>query len=280
MMYTLRTASVATAFLVLGALAPQVGSADSLQKILSTKKITVGTEAAMPPFEFIQDGKIVGYDKDILDYIVESENLSLEQTNLPWQGILPALSAGKFDLVATAVTVSAERAKRFAFTIPVAESTYFAVKRKGDARLRVPDDLSDKVVGAQLGSASEASGKAFDARLKSAGKKGLKELKLFVSFPEVYLGVANGELDAGIHSLPSLMALLKERPDTFELLGAVRDKTYYAWLTRGDDKPLRDFVSKKIKELRDSGKLYQLQEKWFGMRMEIPDESYLPEGAL
>jgi polar amino acid transport system substrate-binding protein len=36
----------------------------------------------------------------------------------------------------------------------------------------------------------------------------------------------------------------------------------------------------KIKELRDSGKLYELQDKWFGFRMEIPDSGYMPEGGI
>src|SRR5688572_8439897 len=43
---------------------------DTFAKIRETGNITVATEAAFPPFEFIQDGKIVGYGKDILDIIV------------------------------------------------------------------------------------------------------------------------------------------------------------------------------------------------------------------
>jgi polar amino acid transport system substrate-binding protein len=255
-------------------------SADSMQKILESKKLRVGTEAAMPPFEFVQEGKIVGYGKDILDHIIKTANFELEQTNLPWQGILPALVAGRFDLVATSVTISPERAQKFAFTMPIAESTYFAMKRKGDTRFKSPEDLSGSIVGTQLGSAGEATGKAFDAKLKASGKAGLKDLKLYVSYQEVYLGLANGELDAAIHSLPSLVALMKERSGLFELIGPVRDKTYYAWLTRSEDTALRDFINAKLKEMRDSGQLAQFQEKWFGYRMELPDKGYLPDGAV
>ena len=42
----------------------------TFEKIKRTGKVTVGTEAAFPPFEFVEDGKIVGYGKDILDYII------------------------------------------------------------------------------------------------------------------------------------------------------------------------------------------------------------------
>ena len=47
-----------------------------------------------------------------------------------------------------------------------------------------------------------------------------------------------------------------------------------------EDTELRDYLTTKIKELKDSGKLYELQEKWFGFRMEIPDTGYIPPGGI
>ena len=73
----------------------------TFEKIKRTGKVTVGTEAAFPPFEFVEDGKIVGYGKDILDYIIADLGVELNQLDLPWQGILPGVLAGKFDFVAT-----------------------------------------------------------------------------------------------------------------------------------------------------------------------------------
>ena len=83
----------------------------TFEKIKRTGKVTVGTEAAFPPFEFVEDGKIVGYGKDILDYIIADMGVELNQLDLPWQGILPGVLAGKFDFVATSVSIRAERAK-------------------------------------------------------------------------------------------------------------------------------------------------------------------------
>jgi polar amino acid transport system substrate-binding protein len=83
----------------------------TFEKIKRTGKVTVGTEAAFPPFEFVEDGKIVGYGKDILDYIIADLGVELNQLDLPWQGILPGVLAGKFDFVATSVSIRAERAK-------------------------------------------------------------------------------------------------------------------------------------------------------------------------
>ena len=104
----------------------------TFEKIKRTGKVTVGTEAAFPPFEFVEDGKIVGYGKDILDYIIADLGVELNQLDLPWQGILPGVLAGKFDFVATSVSIRAERAKKYAFTVPIAEGTNWVMKRNGD----------------------------------------------------------------------------------------------------------------------------------------------------
>ena len=256
-----------------------VHAADALQRIKDAGKIVVGTEAALPPFEFIEDGKIVGYGKDILGYLVEDLGVELEQLDLPWQGILPGLDAGKFDLVATAVVITPERVQKYAFTMPISESTHYILKRMGDTSINTVDDLIGKRVGVQLGAIGEISANRLADQWKAAGKGGFSELKLYPSNPEAYLALANGDVDAVIHSLASLGYLIKERPGVYELGPQVSDTAYHAWLTRPEDGDLRDYISSMFTEIRDNGELYKLQDKWFGFRMEIPDSGYLPEGA-
>jgi polar amino acid transport system substrate-binding protein len=114
-MITRRTFATALAGAGAAMLAPRAAVAETtLERIRRTKKMTVGTEAAFPPFEFVQDGKIVGYGKDILDAVVADLGVELTQLDLPFQGILPGLLAGKFDFVATSIGVTAERATKYA----------------------------------------------------------------------------------------------------------------------------------------------------------------------
>jgi polar amino acid transport system substrate-binding protein len=255
----------------------------TLEKIRRTGELTVGTEAAFPPFEFVKDGKIVGYGSDILAEVVKELGVKkLNQLDLPWQGILPGVLAGKFDFVATTVGINAERAKRYAYTMPIADGVPYAMKRKGDKLAKV-EDLNGKVVATQLASSTEPVARALDAKLKAAGGTGFKDLKLFTAFPESYVALANGEVDAVIQSLPSLAALIKEKPDVFELMAPTPQEggfTYLAWVTRPDDKDLRDAISAVIRKMRDDGRLAALQKKWFGFEMKIPDEGYLPPGAM
>ncbi|WP_337659776.1 transporter substrate-binding domain-containing protein [Anderseniella sp. Alg231-50] len=266
--------------LTVGIFATAASAETTLEKIKRTGKVTVGTEAAFPPFEFVEDGKIVGYGKDILDTIVADLGVELNQLDLPWQGILPGILAGKFDFVATSVSVRPERAKKYAFTVPIAEGTTWIMKRKGDTSVMKVDDMAGKIVGTQLGSGNEKAAKEFETDMKSRGVKGYGELKLFTSYPEVTLALANGTLDVAVQNLPNLAVIIKNQPGVFELVGPITDKSYMGWVTRPEDTDLRDYLSKKILEMRDSGKIDELQDKWFGFRMKIPSEGYLPDGAL
>lgn len=259
-----------------------------MDKVRETGKITIATEASYPPFEFVQDGKIVGYGKDILTEVIAAlsketgKDVQLEQLDLPFQGILPGLLAKQFDFVATSVGINAERAARYAYTRPIAVSQQTAMIRAGDAgSIETIDDLNGKVVGTQIASSSEPVVKAFDEAQKAAGKEGLADIKLFTSYPETYVALANGQIDAVVQTGPALSVLMKERPGIFELLGPVSDKTsYLAWVARPEDGDFREFVNGVIGDLKASGKLAELQEKWFGFTMDTPDKNYLPEGAL
>jgi polar amino acid transport system substrate-binding protein len=271
-------AAMAFAAVLLGQ--PPVAAADALEEIKKKGVVTVGTEAAFPPFEFVKDGKIVGYGKDILDHVVAGLGVKLNQLDVPYQGILPGLSTGKFDFVATAILLTPERAKQFAFTMPIADGTMHVLKKKSDDSIKKIEDLSGKRVGTQLGTTAEQDLRTLEQKLKGAGKSGYQELKLFQAMPEAYLALANNQVAAVAAPLPSLANLIKERPGQFEIVGPVGPaKVYISWITRNEDVALRDYLNTKIKELKDSGKLAELQKKWFGVTMDVPTSGYLPAGA-
>jgi polar amino acid transport system substrate-binding protein len=269
------TAFAVSAFIAVGAQAET-----TLEKIKRTGTVTVGTEAAFPPFEFVENGKIVGYGKDILDYIIADLGVELVQLDLPWQGILPGVLAGKFDFVATTVSVRPERAKTYAFTVPIAEGTTWVMKRKGDDSITKVDDIAGKVVSAQLSSGGQAAAEDFEKDMQARGVGSFGELKLFTAYPEIFMATANGTADVAIGPLPTLAVASKKSEGTFELVGPIRDPSYMGWVTRPEDTDLRDYLSSVMLEMRDNGKLYESQDKWFGFKMPIPSEGYLPDGAL
>ena len=87
--------------------------------------------------------------------------VELNQLDLPWQGILPGLLAKKFDLVATSVSVTEERVKKYAYTVPIAEGTS-ELARDGMTMIVVTHELgfanriSDRIVFMEAGRIVEA----------------------------------------------------------------------------------------------------------------------------
>jgi polar amino acid transport system substrate-binding protein len=259
---------------------PKPASAGLLDEIKKKGQVVIGTEAAYYPFEFIENGKIVGYDKDILDAIIKSWGFKMEQLDLPFAGILPGLLQKKFDFVATALLINPERAKRYAFTMPIAQVKVGLLKRKGDAKVKSVDDLT----GVTIVSGTPPAGPTvifmnYNETLKAKGK-GAKDQKMLSSSGDEILALANGQGDAMVDSMPVLLGAMKKYPDKFEVVGTFGEPFWVGWVTRPEDLDLRDAINAEIRKLRDSGQLEVMQKKWFGYTMPIPDSGYLPEGAI
>ncbi len=256
------------------------GAEGLLEKIKKENKIVVATEAMIVPFEFVKDGEIVGYGKDILDVVVAGLGVKLVQHNLPFQGIIIGLIAKKYDFVATSLAVTPERAKKVAFTMPIAGFDNLIIISANNREIKSPDDLNNKIVGAQLNSSQQALLEEFDRKLKAKGGAGFKQLKLYQSNPELNMALGSGQIDAS--SLPSNMfAYMQEkRPGTIKSVGVIGSPTWICWATRPEDLDLRDYINSIISKLRDSGKLAEIQKKWFGRSQKLPDKGYLPPGAF
>jgi len=265
----------ATAFALCGPVVAQ----SVLDMVTSGGKITVATEVAYPPMEFLKDGKVVGYGKDILDLIVADMGVELEQLQLPWDGILAGVLAGKYDLVATSVAIKEDRVSKYAFTRPLAVAETMLVKRHGDDSMTSLDDVNGKVIGVELGSSQAQEVEATDAELKANGGAGFADIRGFKSTDDMRLALVGGQIDIGTIPSFSLATMQEQRPDTFAQLTNIGSGTLFAWVAHPDGADLRDRVNAALEKLEQEGILKELQMKWFGFEMDLP-EDYLPEGAL
>ncbi len=265
----------------LGAMAvPKAASAGLFNDIKKRGEVTVATEAAYYPFEFIEGGKIVGYDEDVLDAIVKDWGVKLHQLDLPFAGILPGLLEKKFDFVATALLMNPDRAKRYAFTMPLAQVKVGLMKRVGDTKVKSVDDLRGLVIA----SGTPPAGPTvifmhYNDGLKANGK-GASAQKMFSVTADEILALANGQADAMVESTPVLLGAMKRYPGKFQIVGTFGPPFWVGWVTRPKDLDMRDAINAEIKKLRDSGELAAMQTKWFGYKMDIPDSGYLPAGAI
>lgn len=263
-----------TAGLLLGVSFASTAHSDLLDDIRSDGTFTVGTEARFAPFEYIEDGEIVGYSADIMEYIMEElEGVELIRMDLPWQGILPGLERERFDYVITSVTATPERMERYHLSAPIADATMAILKRAGEENINSPEDLAGKVAAAQSGSAQLAALEALAAELEEAGTP-IANIRTYTGVDEAYAELGTGRVDVVINSLPNLLEAERTRPDVFEVVGTFGDPVYFSWAGRNDEASasLNAFMDEQIRRLNEDGTLNELQEKWFGGPMDLPLE--------
>ena len=263
-----------TAGLLLGVSFATTAHSDLLEDIRTDATFTVGTEARFAPFEYIEDGEIVGYSADIMEHIMpELEGVELIRMDLPWQGILPGLERERFDYVITSVTATPERMERYHLSAPIADATMAILKRAGEEGISSPEDIAGKVAAAQSGSAQLEALEALAAELEEAGTP-VEDIRTYTGVDEAYAELGTGRVDVVINSLPNLLEAERTRPDVFEVVGTFGDPVYFSWAGRDDEESasLNAFMDEQIQRLNEDGTLNELQEKWFGSPMDLPLE--------
>jgi polar amino acid transport system substrate-binding protein len=270
-----KAGSLLLAALSLATLLTAPAHADLLAQAKEKGEIVIGTEAAFPPFEFVQDGKIVGYSADLLAEIMKDlPDVTAKRLDVPWQGILPGLAAGKFDFIVTSVTATKERYDRYALSLPIADATV-ALLVRADSDIKTPEDAAGKVVASQTGSAQLQALKGLGEKLAAEGKS-FSDVREYVSFDEAYADLAAGRVDAVAQSFPNLADAVKKRPDAFSIITPpFGPKVFFSWAARKDEdsKSLSAFFDAGLSKLNESGKMEELQKKWFGFAMPVPADA-------
>jgi polar amino acid transport system substrate-binding protein len=257
---------------LLGLLSIRNARADTLDEVKKRGTLIVGTEAAYVPYEFVKDGEIIGYDPDIIEIMVKNLGVKAELIDTAWNGIIPALYAGKFDCIISAMTTTAERTQKVLFSMPYADASNVILLRAYESRIKTASDLSGKVIGVQLGSAASGIIKVYEDMLKAEGKPGYAEVKQYEHYPEAYQDLLNKRTDAVVNSKSTMMVMMRDAPGKFKLLDGITDITaYFGMAFRKEDGALRDFVNGQLAQLKEDGKLAELQQKWFGGTTETPN---------
>ena len=115
--------------------------------------LRVATEAGYAPFEYVRDGKVVGYDMELAARFCEAFGYGLEIVDMNFDGILSSVQAGKCDFAAAAITVTPERAQTVLFSEPYfSGGTVLIVLKQSDEKTPAPGDYNGKRGGVITGS--------------------------------------------------------------------------------------------------------------------------------
>lgn len=238
-------------------------SAADLEEIENRGYMSVATEDNYAPFNFMSGSDPDGFIKDILIELEEYADFEVRQDILPWTGLLASVSSGQYDMALTGASVTDERLRVFNYAPPFASAQHFYIKRAGDDRINSVEDLSGMTLGVQAGSALLSRLPELEVMLEESGGE-LGDVMEYEAYPEIYADLANGRVDYVINSIVPVNDLIRERPDVFEAGQAVSGPGFVAWPMPKDSPELLTYITDFMSHLRDSGRLAELQEKWFG----------------
>jgi polar amino acid transport system substrate-binding protein len=250
--------------------------ADILATIRQRGELINGVEAQNPPFEYIDQGKIVGYDVDVTNAIAKALGVKARIVDTAWSGIIPALYSKKFDVILSAMTVTDERMKQVNFSTPLASDQFIVFSRADDQRFKNFSDLAGATVGTQLNSASEQYLKAYATKHDVK----FKELKLYDHYDEAFIDMKNKNIDAAVTGIiTGQLNFLKKFPGQYQIAVRLPIYLYMSAAIRKEDADLLKSVNDAIAAMKKSGELDALQMKWFGFKMHLPDQPRAPEIA-
>lgn len=140
-------------------------------KLVTAGTLTVGSDVSYPPQEYMDaSNNPVGFDIDIADEIASRLGLQPKIINFNFNDIIPALNAGQFDIVISAMNITPQRSQSVDFVQYYAAGQSVLVPKGNPKNIKTLDDLSGLTVAVQQGTTEQDSLTAENAKLSQAGK--------------------------------------------------------------------------------------------------------------
>lgn len=218
--------------------------------------LTVATEAAYPPFRYMdKDKHLVGFEVDLAKEIGHRMGAEIEIKDMPFDRLLDTVAGKQVDMAIGAITVTEEREKKVAFSDSYYRlSGYSLIVKKGNPPVRNEEELAGRVVAAKRGSTSEARAKSLQPR----------EIVSMDHYADIFRAVEAGKVDVGITGDQAAIYELEHGGSSrLTLSGTIPTEDNFAIALSKDNPRLKDEVNEALKSIMDDGTYDSLTNKWF-----------------
>jgi polar amino acid transport system substrate-binding protein len=228
--------------------------------MVSPGKLTYGVTAAFKPFEYMADGKLVGFDVDMAALLAKKMDLEPAPLTMAFDGLLPALQGRRIDIINSGMYIN-EKRKEQADLIPYVRIGQDIVVRKGNpAKISGREDICGKRVGVSAGTIQEIQANQDVARCAAAGKP---KVEVF-TFPHggSTLALMQGRVDAYYFGTPAAVVLIEEYPNDFEKAGETFEaNTLIGIGVAKDRQDLKSSIEQALSAIRKDGSFAALLKK-------------------
>jgi polar amino acid transport system substrate-binding protein len=243
---------------------PQKGSPAAMPEITNeggSGVLRFGTAAVTEPMSFMDARrKVVGFDIEFAAYIAKKLNKKLEIIDMEFGAMLPALIAGKVDMIGAGLSITEERAKKVLFSKSYYPSGIAALVKGNtestpeaeSGKLRTIDDIKNKRIGVLLGSIHDAYA------TKTYPQAQILE---YQNISDMLNALNSGKVDVGFYDHISLKEVFKNNTQ----LGIVAKDIFKVPIAAGFNKEsvkLRDQFNSFLKEIKSNGVYDDMVDRW------------------
>jgi len=265
----LRTLSLALAVLVALTATPALAQ-DTLDKIKQSGSLTIGTRTGSPPFAYVnKNNEWVGFSIDLVEQLIKPEvekavgkTIKVEKKESAPATRIPLLTSNAVDLIAETMTDTPQRRESVDFSLTFFYTGAQFLVKKGSP-IHGVNDIAGKRIASQQGS---TNAKIIREKYPQA------QLREFPDQPAAFQALIQGQVDAYTNDGIQLAGLKAKspKPEEWEVVGDFYSEEPYGMAMRKGDAKFKAAVDAGLKNGFESGKYFELYEKWFGPGSESP----------
>jgi polar amino acid transport system substrate-binding protein len=228
-------------------------------KTIESGKLLVGSDTAFPPFESMNGSTAEGFDVDLVAAIAKEIGLTSQFMTEGFDTLIPTLKAGgKFDMIASGMTITDERKQEIDFSDPYIDSNQ-SIAMKTGSTYTDPASLKGKKVGAQAGTTGLAWA---NENLKPAGASIVE----FKTATDALTALQAGNVQAVVNDLPVTAYLIKDKAKGLSIVKEIPTGEQYGFGISKDNPELLKAVNDALKTLKDNGEYQTIYDKWFAQQ--------------
>ncbi len=213
-------------------------------------KLTMATNAEFPPFEYVEEGEVVGVDADIAKAIAEKLGKELEIVNIDFDAALTGAATGKYDMAVAGITANDDRRKNMNFSDDYYKASQ-AIIVMADSDIEKAADLKGKVISCQEGTTGEQF--LLDEKY---------EIQSFKTGAEAVAALTSGKVAAVVIDNQVAIALSEKQNGATKVLDeALTQESYAIAIEKGNDE-LTEEINKALNELKEEGELKKIFDKY------------------
>lgn len=217
---------------------------------LQAEPLIVSTNAEFPPFTYIENKTIVGFDIDIANEVAKRLGRTIQIKDMPFDALIPDVTLGRVDFVAAGMSYTDERAKRVLFTKSYISQDPFVILSKQKLSL---DDLNNKTVIVIEG---------FTADQFMSSKPGVKLVRLPTQ-ADGFMALKSGRADAFVTAKSTVDAFFEVQDASQFQVTTLEGTGETCALVVPKSKPqLLADIQNALDNIAQDGTLAQLKTKW------------------